>query len=411
MSEARTDPSLSVWFISNGSGEDKIGAILAQTWRKYRPQDQLSALALVGTGKFYQEVGVELLLSPFAPPSAGFAYLNPLKLAGDFRAGLGSHLCRAWKLMTSCPADAVIAVGDIVPVLAAWRSGKPFAFIGCALSDYYTGGSRHTYDIFQRTGLKQAQLGIYPRDELTAQALQARGLPAQFLGNPMLDALDELHGYRHEVKTRPSGRKSVGLAPGSHDDALENFDLILTQLETSLTLPVDFHCALAPGLDAAEFEKALFRQGWRVQHGGIWYQSDASMAMSQGQWGKVLKQIDVLIGLAGTANEQAVGLGIPVISFSSQGLQYTARFAEAQTRLLGPALHWLEPCHPDILAYQLKRLLFDPSYGSLAKAQAQAVSAERFGSTGAALRIVSEIQSRLRGIEREVGFHQGQNRR
>ena len=43
--------------------------------------------------------------------------------------------------------------------------------------------------------------------------------------------------------------------------------------------------------------------------------------------------------MAGTATEQAVGLGIPVLQIAGHGPQFTTGFAEAQRRLLGPAVH------------------------------------------------------------------------
>ena len=42
--------------------------------------------------------------------------------------------------------------------------------------------------------------------------------------------------------------------------------------------------------------------------------------------------------MAGTAIEQAVGLAKPVLQVSGQGPQFTAAFAEAQRRLLGPTV-------------------------------------------------------------------------
>ena len=42
--------------------------------------------------------------------------------------------------------------------------------------------------------------------------------------------------------------------------------------------------------------------------------------------------------MPGTANEQAAGLGIPVVGFATAGPQYVAGFAARQQRLLGAAL-------------------------------------------------------------------------
>ena len=42
--------------------------------------------------------------------------------------------------------------------------------------------------------------------------------------------------------------------------------------------------------------------------------------------------------MAGTAVEQAVGIGKPVLQLPGHGPQFTAQFAEAQRRLLGPTV-------------------------------------------------------------------------
>jgi uncharacterized protein (TIGR03492 family) len=42
--------------------------------------------------------------------------------------------------------------------------------------------------------------------------------------------------------------------------------------------------------------------------------------------------------MAGTAAEQAVGMAKPVLQLPGQGPQFTAGFAEAQRRLLGPTV-------------------------------------------------------------------------
>src|SRR5687768_11123846 len=93
--ESSTGAPVRGLLISNGSGEDRIAAQLAQRWREAEPGLELRALALVGEGLFYQQAGIELLAPRFSPPSQGFAYLRPGLLAADFRAGLGGHLLRS----------------------------------------------------------------------------------------------------------------------------------------------------------------------------------------------------------------------------------------------------------------------------------------------------------------------------
>ena len=50
---------------------------------------------------------------------------------------------------------------------------------------------------------------------------------------------------------------------------------------------------------------------------------------------KLLLKSSCCISMAGTAAEQAIGLGKPVIQIEGKGPQFTKSFAEAQRRLLG----------------------------------------------------------------------------
>ena len=50
---------------------------------------------------------------------------------------------------------------------------------------------------------------------------------------------------------------------------------------------------------------------------------------------KILLKSRCCISMAGTATEQAIGLGKPVIQIEGKGPQFTKSFAEAQRRLLG----------------------------------------------------------------------------
>ena len=52
----------------------------------------------------------------------------------------------------------------------------------------------------------------------------------------------------------------------------------------------------------------------------------------------ILQQSSLVIGITGTAVEQAVGLGKPVIAVPGNGPAFTYRFAEAQNRLLGESV-------------------------------------------------------------------------
>jgi uncharacterized protein (TIGR03492 family) len=100
--------------------------------------------------------------------------------------------------------------------------------------------------------------------------------------------------------------------------------------------------------------------------------------------------------MAGTAAEQAVGLAKPVLQLAGQGPQFTASFAEAQRRLLGPTVF----CAPGDsgskdnlfasaqLALKLwKRIHHDLDFQKQCRTEAQ----RRLGSSGGGLRMASAI--------------------
>src|SRR5207245_5618536 len=86
----------------------------------------------------------------------------------------------------------------------------------------------------------------------------------------------------------------------------------------------------------------------------------------------------VVLGMAGGANEQAAGLGKPVVAFPGTGPQFTRRFLEEQQRLLGDALvatsDWQDA------AATVAHLLGDPGE----RERRGLVGLRRLGGTGAA---------------------------
>lgn len=378
-----------ILLISNGSGEDRIATQLAIRWRELEPQTHFKALALVGSGLFYQQAGIELLAPRFSPPSQGFAYLHPGLLLKDFQAGLGQHLLTSLKLLKQLRQefDRVLAVGDLVAVIAGLRLQKPLAFVGCALSDYYLGKltTGSSYDPLQRLLLKRSGALVFARDDLTAANLKRRGLKAHFAGNPMLDCFEQPAEPSPYQVSQAGGRSLVLLLPGSHTDALANFELMLQQLSLCKHLPVDFVLVCAPQCDLQAFEACL--SAWQRQQ-GFWAAEQNRLWLLESKWFKpLLEQASAVVGLAGTANEQAVGLGVPLISFAGTGQQYTWAFGEAQQRLLGPGLSFLGEPHPLLLKHQLERVLHDSRYRRLA----QEAAWQRFGQPGADQRIVKTI--------------------
>ena len=96
--------------------------------------------------------------------------------------------------------------------------------------------------------------------------------------------------------------------------------------------------ALVPSLDDNSLRRLGERFGWHLKNGVLEREGAREINVCRGAFRAVLQHSDLVIGMAGTAIEQAVGLAKPVLQLPGQGPQFTAAFAEAQRRLLGPTV-------------------------------------------------------------------------
>jgi uncharacterized protein (TIGR03492 family) len=399
-------PPRRILWVSNGHGEDHIAQSLIRYWQHIHPQDQHQALAMVGEGSAYAEINVPLLTPGFVAPSAGFAYLHPRLLWKDIEAGLGRHLYRQWQALHTLrhsSFDLRVAVGDIVPLLALTSSGHykdnaPKAFVACALSDYYTAG-KSSFDPLQVALLRRHSIHTYTRDGLTADNLCQRGVQAHALGNPMQLSPSMANHFPNDLLAAPHETAFHGLLlPGSHQDAEANAAHLLQQIaalpaalkHSAIPLP-HWHLLLSPHLSAEQQGRieAIMTAG--CQTGGMEITFHRGTA---DHFATLLPCMHFAIGLAGTANEQCVAHGVPVISFpgAPAAQQYTAAFGEAQQRLLGAGLRFYPHITPELLAWQIQHLYRQFAYY---RQVTQQIARERFGDPGAVERIVAHFQKFL----------------
>lgn len=417
--------------LSNGHGEDLIAIRILAEIRQLRSDIQLDALPLVGEGHAYQSLGITPIGQVRAMPSGGFVYMDHQQLARDVKGGLlqltGQQLSavRNWarlgqstKTQAATPS-AILAVGDIVPLLFGWLSGLPYSFVGTAKSEYYIrdeGGllprptrrekleawSGSIYLPWERWLMqRQPFRGLYPRDRLTHQIIEGFGIRSYDLGNPMMDDLTPKHPTLLAQKpTDETGPLVVLLMPGSRiPEAYDNWERILKAV---LSLMWEFRDqellllgAIAPSLDPEKLLETLHQAGWRDRPSNhplaqipetiAVGQKQATLLIQTQAFSDYLHWGDVAIATAGTATEQFVGLGKPVVSLPGAGPQFTARFAEAQTRLLGPAVSVVQK--PEQVAGAIHNLLRDPDRIQLIGQVGQA----RMGNPGAARRIAENL--------------------
>lgn len=375
-----------ILFVSNGFGEDRIASTVAKRW--LRAKAELWAMPIVGEGSALRAAGAAIVGPTRSMPSGGFILRSPRALFADLYHGLLGLTIRQILAMRAMrgQVDLVVAVGDVVPLYFAWLSGAPYVFVGCAKSDHYLGGRFGSYGLLERWFIRHPRCrAVYPRDGVTARNLLARGFLAHDLGNPMMD---DLLATGRPLPLR-EGAVAIGILPGSRDEAYANMAPLMeacraVALDAPAGRRVDFFAAIAESLDVVRLAVALADKGWILETDGqaLTGPDGVRVLLCRGRFGDWIHRVEAVIGMAGTANEQCVGMGLPVLTFPGAGPQFNPAFAEAQTRLLGESV-LLCPPEPAAIARELWGVLGD----SERLAQIRANGKARMGEPGASERI------------------------
>lgn len=388
-----------VLLVSNGFGEMAIAGYLAREIRAAQPDAQIEHLPLVGLPAAVTGVTV---VGPRADmPSGGLvAFWNLRNIARDLGAGLIGLTLRQFSFLRGRRDDVVIAVGDVFCLAACVIfGGRPTVFVATAKSEYV---ARHS--AFEAFIARRAR-AVFARDAETAQALAAHGVRAEFAGNVMMDGLDDT-GI--ELPRAPDALH-IGVLPGSRKDAAENAAAAARRLTkiAALLAPrgkaVQAYISLAPTVALQDMLDGLRRGGIDVAPtgaetgvvaaGGEPPRSASAhgvlaTAVVRGAFGDLLRASEIVLGQAGTGNEQAVGLGKPVVSAADSRPGKPDRvgwYRMRQQRLLGDALLVLPASDDDAFAAGVVSLLDD---GPRREAMASA-GRERMGGSGGA-RVVAK---------------------
>ena len=411
--------------LSNGHGEDIIALRILQELQTHPACPEIAALPLVGTGQAYIHHGIPLAGPAKQMPSGGFIYMDGRQLMRDVKGGL---LSLTWKQLQTVQAWArdgwaVLAVGDIVPLLFAWWSGAPYGFVGTAKSEYYLRDERgrlprqswfeqleswsgSVYLPWERWLMSHRRCkAVFPRDRLTTEILKRWSIPAFDLGNPMMDGLEptglQFALEASELTMTSEPPMTFALLPGSRaPEAYENWQLIVQAISSLITaFPSQrllFLGAIAPGLELAPLQQTLKSSGWWLAQSSphvTFSQLHATLVLTQSGFNDCLHQADFAIAMAGTATEQFAGLGKPVIALPGKGPQFTAAFAEAQTRLLGPSVTLVH--QPTAVVRAVQSLLQNPDRLQLIAENGRT----RLGQPGAARRIAECLMNQLNSKE------------
>jgi len=402
-----------VLLLSNGHGEDLSGAKIAEALMARGIA--VEALPLVGHGRPYRQAGVPVLGRTRECSTGGLGYTSLAGQLREIREGQWTYLLGRllWLARHRKRFERVVGVGDLLAVLGAWLGGPGAAVYLVAYSSHYEGRLRLPWPcgaLLRSSRIIQ----IWSRDALTAHQLSAQlGKPVVFAGNPFLDGVIDTAHPSAQPPATPQGQ-SLALLPGSRmPEALHNLGLMLqvvSRLPSALPegqqqgQPLRIQAALVSSLTAEAIEAMAAPLGWQLDPSrSLLCRGPRQVELGWGQFAAILNRADLALASAGTASEQAVGLGKPVLQLCGRGPQFTATFAEAQRRLLGPGVSCAtgKPGSSAVLqataelAAQQLAALADPEAGPRWRHQLAALGAERIGAPGGSAQIATAIMERI----------------
>jgi uncharacterized protein (TIGR03492 family) len=366
MSDASGAPD--ILLVSNGFGEAAVAQYIARAIAAGAPAARLEHLPLVSaseSGGWPPQVGPRR-----AMPSGGLvANWNVRQLLRDLIAGLGPLTIEQVRyLRKQAQRDAIVAVGDIYCLTLSLLSRRPAFFVATAKSQLVAPHSRLEVSIARRAA------AAFARDQETADALSENDVRARYAGNVMMDGLVRSNA---DLMLDGSALK-VGVLPGSRADAAVNAGEMTKRISAFARMlapsgrRVQALVSLAPSLASEPVRSAIDAAGFilaPVQPDGsrsgaiARHTSDnLTIVLIKGAFADIIYASDIVFGQAGTANEQAAGLGRPVLAAAEPGErpQRMHWYRMRQKRLLGDALLVLDSA-PDEFAAGAVRVLQDPA--------------------------------------------------
>jgi len=195
------------------------------------------------------------------------------------------------------------------------------------------------------------------------------------------------------------GKNILALLPGSRSEIFYNFKVCLSVCEKINKIKPDtiFLMALSPSVSAEEVFKKSLSGDWSyeletdVSFGLLKHRDGNVIEFTRKYFGWVINNGQVILGLAGTGNEQAGGLGKPVVTFWSRERQVKQAFMRHQKKLLGEALLVVKP-EPDIISDEIIKLFSD----STLREKLGMAGKELMGERGGISRIADYIINKIR---------------
>ena len=329
-----------ILILSNEHGEDLSGSLLGK--KLIEMGNKVEALPLVGNGSIYKKKNIKVVCKTKEFSTGGLGYNSLKGRLNDIFNGQVIYILK--KLLLTFfirnKYQYFLVVGDIVPILFARICRKSFFVYLVAYSSHYEGKLRLPWPCkYLLTSHKLKNL--YTRDLLTADDLTTQlKRKVCFYGNPFMDV------FLNRKKLLKNSFFNIVFLPGSRmPEVINNFELMIDVLENLSKYKyfekVEFNFAVVNSFSPQRIINLLSSNKWVLQKNKV--NNDlivmkykfSTVKFRWNSFEEILFNSDLVISMAGTATEQAVGLNKPVIQIEGKGPQFTKIFAEAQRRLLG----------------------------------------------------------------------------
>jgi hypothetical protein len=366
---------MNVTILSNSYGEDRSGTLIARELKKLDRKTKVRAFPLISLGEEYKKVNIKVT-GGYPPPLSGGFFLKSLRgFWGDIIESSFvpfSYINRLHKFKKSI--NTVIVVGDTSLLAFGYASLRKRTYF----LDQCKSALISPHLPIERFFMKRLTKIVFTHDEITALNLQKIGINAEFLGNPMMDGLAE------EGEYSPSkGKILIGLLPGSRKEAYPNMKKIARVVQELLKKEKNLYFAVA--LSGTVDKNKMMEISGDIED---------KIDFCYGSFVDIVKHSKLVISLAGTASEQALYLGSPVISFPGSGAQNTKRRLKGQKKLLGDAFLLFE-YDPEKIAEKILKIIRDENLLEELKRKGK----ERAGKAGGAEKIAEYIYTRERRLQ------------
>ncbi|OGI10205.1 MAG: hypothetical protein A2Y40_03800 [Candidatus Margulisbacteria bacterium GWF2_35_9] len=326
-----------ILFISNGHGEDFIAVELIKVLLNNGSQYDLFALPMVGNSGAYDRVKGVQKIGPQKDMSSGGFIKSVKNIFNDLKDGLiGLHFKQMMNARKQ-PYDLVVAVGDFFPFIMSvvFLKYSKLILISTAKSDRF-----ESHFLLERYFFKKHHAIVYVRDIETEKSLVQQGVNALYKGNIMMDMI---HCPAKKLSQKNQAI-TIGVLPGSRHEAYQNFELI-KQVINHLPKEWSVQIAVPSSLNKAKFSEDELQQ-----------------AIIFTTFEELLSTSDAVIGLAGTANEQCIGCGIPLFTFPATGMQTTRKRFIQQKKLLNNLVEYVDTNDSAIIAKHIVQCLESKSF-------------------------------------------------